>query len=126
MNPAPPGPERDKARLTLETQMRWELYKDVKFPFMQSMGGQNVFKAFGDSSQDIFLGVCQLRWIGKINGMQEWEAIWHDTHEEALHAVIAIDHGFDLNKVNDIVNKRLKRYEPKPEVKEEVYDGLLN
>ena len=49
-----------------------------------------------------------------------------DTHEEALHAVIAIDHGFDLNKVNDIVNKRLKRYEPKPEVKEEVYDGLLN
>ena len=49
-------------RFAINTQMRYKHYKDVKFPFMQSMGLKDIWQGFKDDQNDIFIGVYHLYW----------------------------------------------------------------
>ena len=49
-------------RFAINTQMRYKHYKDVKFPFMQSIGLKDIWQGFKDDENNIFIGVYHLYW----------------------------------------------------------------
>ena len=50
-------------RYAINTQMRYKLYRDTIFPYMQSMGMNHIFQGFKDDDNEIFIGVYHLYWI---------------------------------------------------------------
>mgnify|MGYP001166678562 FL=1 len=49
-------------RFAINTQMRYKLYRDTIFPYMQSMGMNHIFQGFKDDDNKIFIGVYHLYW----------------------------------------------------------------
>ena len=82
-------------RFAIDTQMRYKLYNDTVFPFMQSMGMKDIWQGFKDEQNEIFIGVYHLYWTPEDSGIKvlnptkpvpkgTWKHEWL-TQEEADH-----------------------------------------
>ena len=103
--------QRDAIRTALEMQFRYKFYQDTTFPYLQSMGIQDVFQGFGNDEEG-FIGMLHLWWVPedsnihydnpknwpvKIIGI--WKGEWFDTPEEGIALADKIEQ--DRNKVYD-------------------------
>jgi len=57
-------------RFAIDTQMRYKLYNDTVFPFMQSMGMKDIWQGFKDEQNEIFIGVYHLYWTPEDSGIK--------------------------------------------------------
>lgn len=103
--------QRDAIRTALEMQFRYKFYQDTTFPYLQSMGIQDVFQGFGNDEEG-FIGMLHLWWVPedsnihydnpkkwpvKIKGV--WKGEWFDTPEEGIALADKIEQ--DRNKIYD-------------------------
>ena len=88
--------ERDVVRYAMETQFRYKFYRDVQFPFLQSIGIDHVLQGFGNNDVG-FVGMLHLWWVNEDNGIVyensrkgsvhikgTWKSEWLDHPHDAL------------------------------------------
>ena len=88
--------ERDVVRYAMETQFRYKFYRDVQFPYLQSIGIDHVLQGFGNDDVG-FVGMLHLWWVNEDNGIVyensrkgsvhikgTWKSEWFDTPEQGI------------------------------------------
>ena len=117
--------ERKLLQQAMEIQFRHKLYCDIKFPYLQSLGIKDIVQGFGNEEIG-FIGVLHLRWVNednnivydkpkewpvKVNGV--WKSTWYNTPEigKKIAEEIQRQSIIDIEKVMEIITKRLIKYE---------------
>ena len=117
--------ERKLLQQAMEIQFRHKLYCDIKFPYLQSLGIKDIVQGFGNEEIG-FIGVLHLRWVNEDNNIVYdkpkewpvtvqgvWKSTWYNTPEIGKKIVEEIQNRsiIDIEKVMEIITKRLIRYE---------------
>jgi len=90
-------------RFAMETQFRYNLYQSIGFPFLHSIGVQNIIQGFEDKNGPLgFIGMLHLwyentnnepsyqtKTIHFLNG--NWKSEWLDTAQEGLELSMRIE-----------------------------------
>ena len=130
-------------RFAINTQMRYKLYRDTIFPYMQSMGMNHIFQGFKDDDNDIFIGVYHLYWtpeedkgIKVLNPSKpvakgEWKHEWLTQEEaEAKQKEIQDKSCVNYEKMTEAIQSAMldihKRMKGTLEVEEEEISPVLN
>jgi len=114
-------------RHVLESQFRNNMYTDIKFPFLQSLGIKDIIQGVGNDELG-FIGILHLKWANKDNNIVydnskewpvkvkgTWESTWYDTVDEGHHIAQKLkdDRIIDNEKVMSIMHaevmKRLRK-----------------
>ena len=119
--------ERKLLQHAMEIQFRHKLYCDIKFPYLQSLGIKDIVQGFGNEEIG-FIGVLHLRWVNEDNNIVYdnpkewpvkvkgvWKSTWYNTPEIGKKIAEEIQNRsiIDIEKVMEIITKRLIRYELK-------------
>ena len=117
--------ERKLLQHAMEIQFRHKLYCDIKFPYLQSLGIKDIVQGFGNEEIG-FIGVLHLRWVNEDNNIVYdnpkewpvkvkgvWKSTWYNTPEIGKKIIEEIESNsiIDIEKVMEIITKRLIRYE---------------
>ena len=117
--------ERKLLQQAMEIQFRHKLYCDIKFPYLQSFGIKDIVQGFGNEEIG-FIGVLHLRWVNEDNNIVYdkpkewpvkvkgvWKSTWYNTPEIGKKIAEEIQNRsiIDIEKVMEIITKRLIRYE---------------
>ena len=117
--------ERKLLQQAMEIQFRHKLYCDIKFPYLQSLGIKDIVQGFGNEEID-FIGVLHLRWVNEDNNIVYdnpkewpvtvkgvWKSTWYNTPEigKKIAEEIQRQSIIDIEKVMEIITKRLIKYE---------------
>ena len=124
-------------RQGIEIQFRHNLYKDIKFPFLQSIGINHLLKGFQNDEVG-FVGVLHMWWVNEDNGIHYldpkksaikikgiWKSEWLDTNQEAIEIIQKIqnDSIIDTNKLIEVFNNDMKNRMDK-KVQKEIEEQL--
>ena len=117
--------ERKLLQHAMEIQFRHKLYCDIKFPYLQSLGIKDIVQGFGNEEIG-FIGVLHLRWVNEDNNIVYdnpkewpvkvkgvWKSTWYNTPEIGKKIAEEIQNRsiIDIEKVMEIITKRLIKYE---------------
>ena len=117
--------ERKLLQHAMEIQFRHKLYCDIKFPYLQSLGIKDIVQGFGNEEIG-FIGVLHLRWVNEDNNIVYdnpkewpvtvkgvWKSTWYNTPEIGKKIAEEIESKsiIDIEKVMEIITKRLIKYE---------------
>ena len=117
--------ERKLLQQAMEIQFRHKLYCDIKFPYLQSLGIKDIVQGFGNEEIG-FIGVLHLRWVNEDNNIVYdnpkewpvtvkgvWKSTWYNTPEIGKKIAEEIQNRsiIDIEKVMEIITKRLIKYE---------------
>ena len=117
--------ERKLLQHAMEIQFRHKLYCDIKFPYLQSLGIKDIVQGFGNEEIG-FIGVLHLRWVNEDNNIVYdnpkewpvkvkgvWKSTWYNTPEigKKIAEEIQRQSIIDIEKVMEIITKRLIKYE---------------
>jgi len=111
--------ERKELQHTMETQFRHSLYCDIKFPYLQSLGIQDIIQAFGNKEIG-FIGVLHLRWVNEDNNIElpvkvkgVWKSRWYNTPEMGYKIAKEIESKkiIDTEKVMVLFHEKFMKYE---------------
>ena len=117
--------ERKLLQHAMEIQFRHKLYCDIKFPYLQSLGIKDIVQRFGNEEIG-FIGVLHLRWVNEDNNIVYdnpkewpvtvkgvWKSTWYNTPEigKKIAEEIQRQSIIDIEKVMEIITKRLLKYE---------------
>ena len=117
--------ERKLLQHAMEIQFRHKLYCDIKFPYLQSLGIKDIVQGFGNEEIG-FIGVLHLRWVNEDNNIVYdnpkewpvkvkgvWKSTWYNTPEIGKKIIEEIQNRsiIDIEKVMEIITKRLLKYE---------------
>ena len=117
--------ERKLLQHAMEIQFRHKLYCDIKFPYLQSLGIKDIVQGFGNEEIG-FIGVLHLRWVNEDNNIVYdnpkewpvkvkgvWKSTWYNTPEIGKKIAEEIQNRsiIDIDKVMEIITKRLLKYE---------------
>ena len=117
--------ERKLLQQAMEIQFRHKLYCDIKFPYLQSFGIKDIVQGFGNEEIG-FIGVLHLRWVNEDNNTVYdkpkewpvtvkgvWKSTWYNTPEIGKKIAEEIQNRsiIDIEKVMEIITKRLLKYE---------------
>ena len=117
--------ERKLLQQAMEIQFRHKLYCDIKFPYLQSLGIKDIVQGFGNEEIG-FIGVLHLRWVNEDNNIVYdnpkewpvtvkgvWKSTWYNTPEIGKKIAEEIQNRsiIDIEKVMEIITKRLLKYE---------------
>ena len=117
--------ERKLLQHAMEIQFRHKLYCDIKFPYLQSLGIKDIVQGFGNEEIG-FIGVLHLRWVNEDNNIVYdnpkewpvkvkgvWKSTWYNTPEIGKKIAKEIESKsiIDIEKVMEIITKRLLKYE---------------
>ena len=117
--------ERKLLQHAMEIQFRHKLYCDIKFPYLQSLGIKDIVQGFGNEEIG-FIGVLHLRWVNEDNNIVYdnpkewpvkvkgvWKSTWYNTPEigKKIAEEIQRQSIIDIEKVMEIITKRLLKYE---------------
>ena len=117
--------ERKLLQQAMEIQFRHKLYCDIKFPYLQSLGIKDIVQGFGNEEIG-FIGVLYLRWVNEDNNIVYdnpkewpvtvkgvWKSTWYNTPEIGKKIAEEIQNRsiIDIEKVMEIITKRLIKYE---------------
>ena len=117
--------ERKLLQQAMEIQFRHKLYCDIKFPYLQSLGIKDIVQGFGNEEIG-FIGVLHLRWVNEDNNIVYdnpkewpvtvkgvWKSTWYNTPEIGKKIAEEIESKsiIDIEKVMEIITKRLIKYE---------------
>ena len=117
--------ERKLLQHAMEIQFRHKLYCDIKFPYLQSLGIKDIVQGFGNEEIG-FIGVLHLRWVNEDNNIVYdnpkewpvkvkgvWKSTWYNTPEIGKKIAEEIQNRsiIDIDKVMEIITKRLIKYE---------------
>ena len=117
--------ERKLLQQAMEIQFRHKLYCDIKFPYLQSLGIKDIVQGFGNEEIG-FIGVLHLRWVNEDNNIVYdnpkewpvtvkgvWKSTWYNTPEigKKIAEEIQRQSIIDIEKVMEIITKRLIKYE---------------
>ena len=117
--------ERKLLQHAMEIQFRHKLYCDIKFPYLQSLGIKDIVQGFGNEEIG-FIGVLHLRWVNEDNNIVYdnpkewpvkvkgvWKSTWYNTPEIGKKIAEEIESKsiIDIEKVIEIITKRLLKYE---------------
>ena len=117
--------ERKLLQQAMEIQFRHKLYCDIKFPYLQSLGIKDIVQGFGNEEIG-FIGVLHLRWVNEDNNIVYdnpkewpvkvkgvWKSTWYNTPEIGKKIAEEIESKsiIDIEKVMEIITKRLLKYE---------------
>ena len=115
--------ERDMFRYAMETQFRYKFYKDIQFPYLQSLGIDHVFQGFGNEEHG-FIGMLHLWWVNEDSGIVYdnpkkgpvaikgiWRSEWFDTPEQGVLAARQIEKEriYDEQKLISVMHNHIKR-----------------
>ena len=115
--------ERDMFRYAMETQFRYKFYKDIQFPYLQSLGIDHVFQGFGNEEHG-FIGMLHLWWVNEDSGIVcdnpkkgpvaikgIWRSEWFDTPEQGVVAARLIEKEriYDEQKLVSVMHNHIKR-----------------
>ena len=115
--------ERDMFRYAMETQFRYKFYKDIQFPYLQSLGIDHVFQGFGNEEHG-FIGMLHLLWVNEDSGIVYdnpkkgpvaikgiWRSEWFDTPEQGVLAARQIEKEriYDEQKLVSVMHNHIKR-----------------
>ena len=115
--------ERDMFRYAMETQFRYKFYKDIQFPYLQSLGIDHVFQGFGNEEHG-FIGMLHLWWVNEDSGIVYdnpkkgpvaikgiWRSDWFDTPEQGVLAARQIEKEriYDEQKLVSVMHNHIKR-----------------
>ena len=115
--------ERDMFRYAMETQFRYKFYKDIQFPYLQSLGIDHVFQGFGNEEHG-FIGMLHLWWVNEDSGIVYdnpkkgpvaikgiWRSEWFDTPEQGVLAARQIEKEriYDEQKLVSVMHNHIKR-----------------
>ena len=115
--------ERDMFRYAMETQFRYKFYKDIQFPYLQSLGIDHVFQGFGNEEHG-FIGMLHLWWVNEDSGIVYdnpkkgpvaikgiWRSEWFDTPEQGVVAARLIEKEriYDEQKLVSVMHNHIKR-----------------
>ena len=115
--------ERDMFRYAMETQFRYKFYKDIQFPYLQSLGIDHVFQGFGNEELG-FIGMLLLWWVNEDSGIVYdnpkkgpvaikgiWRSEWFDTPEQGVLAARQIEKEriYDEQKLVSVMHNHIKR-----------------
>ena len=110
-------------RQGIEIQFRHNLYKDIKFPFLQSIGIKHLLQGFQNEEVG-FVGVLHMWWVNEDNGIDYldpkksaikikgiWKSEWLNTNQEAIEIIQKIqnDSVIDTNKLIEVFNNDMKK-----------------
>ena len=114
--------ERDMFRYAMETQFRYKFYKDIQFPYLQSLGIDHVFQGFGNEEHG-FIGMLHLWWVNEDSGIVYdnpkkgpvaikgiWRSEWFDTPEQGVLAARQIEKEriYDEQKLVSVMHNHIK------------------
>ena len=117
--------ERKLLQQAMEIQFRHKLYCDIKFPYLQSLGIKDIVQGFGNEEIG-FIGVLHLKWVNEDNNIVYdnpkewpvkvkgvWKSTWYNTPEIGKKIAEEIQNRsiIDIEKVMEIITKRLLKYE---------------
>ena len=117
--------ERKLLQHAMEIQFRHKRYCDIKFPYLQSLGIKDIVQGFGNEEIG-FIGVLHLRWVNEDNNIVYdnpkewpvtvkgvWKSTWYNTPEIGKKIAEEIESKsiIDIEKVMEIITKRLLKYE---------------
>ena len=117
--------ERKLLQQAMEILFRHNLYCDIKFPYLQSLGIKDIVQGFGNEEIG-FIGVLHLRWVNEDNNIVYdnpkewpvtvkgvWKSTWYNTPEIGKKIAEEIESKsiIDIEKVMEIITKRLLKYE---------------
>ena len=115
--------ERDMFRYAMETQFRYKFYKDIQFPYLQSLGIDHVFQGFGNEEHG-FIGMLHLWWVNEDSGIVYdnpkkgpvaikgiWRSEWFDTPEQGVVAARLIEKEriYDEQKLVSVMHNHIKQ-----------------
>ena len=115
--------ERDMFRYAMETQFRYKFYKDIQFPYLQSLGIDHVFQGFGNEEHG-FICMLHLWWVNEDSGIVYdnpkkgpvaikgiWRSEWFDTPEQGVVAARLIEKEriYDEQKLVSVMHNHIKR-----------------
>jgi hypothetical protein len=115
--------ERDMFRYAMETQFRYKFYKDIQFPYLQSLGIDHVFQGFGNEEHG-FIGMLHLWWVNEDSGIVYdnpkkgpvaikgiWRSEWFNTPEQGVLAARQIEKEriYDEQKLVSVMHNHIKR-----------------
>ena len=115
--------ERDMFRYAMETQFRYKFYKDIQFPYLQSLGIDHVFQGFGNEEHG-FIGMLHLWCVNEDSGIVYdnpkkgpvaikgiWRSEWFDTPEQGVLAARQIEKEriYDEQKLISVMHNHIKR-----------------
>ena len=110
-------------RYAMETQFRYKFYKDIQFPYLQSLGIDHVFQGFGNEEHG-FIGMLHLWWVNEDSGIVYdnpkkgpvaikgiWRSEWFDTPEQGVLAARQIEKEriYDEQKLVSVIHNHIKR-----------------
>ena len=117
--------ERKLLQHAMEIQFRHKLYCDIKFPYLKSLVIKDIVQGFGNE-EICFIGVLHLRWVNEDNNIVYdnpkewpvkvkgvWKSTWYNTPEIGKKIAEEIESKsiIDIEKVMEIITKRLLKYE---------------
>ena len=112
--------ELTQIRHIVETQFRLQLYKDVKFPFLQSLGIKHLVQGFRNPEKG-FIGILHLYWVNEDHGIKYdnptkwqingiWKSEWFDNENdgEKLALKIRDESPVDGEKLGEVMSRKIK------------------
>ena len=126
--------ERDMFRYAMETQFRYKFYRDVQFPYLQSIGINHVLQGFGNNDVG-FVGMLHLWWVNEDSGIAYdhpkkgpvaikgiWKSEWFDTPEQGMFAAQKVEREriYDEQKLVFLTQNYVKQKEQQRAEKEAV------
>jgi len=115
--------ELQELRKGMETQFRYNFYKDPKFPFLQSIGIKHVIQGFEHPHEEVgFIGMLHLWWVpdptGTVLGI--WESEWFDTPHEGVALAQTLDANriYDVHKLEEVAHNHAQKMAEKEVMKQ--------
>ena len=114
--------ELTQIRHIVETQFRLQLYKDIKFPYLQSLGIKHLVQGF-ENPEKGFVGILHLYWVNEDHGIVYdnpkvcpikikgiWKSEWFDNplDGEKLTQQIRNESLVDENKLGEVIAKKIR------------------
>ena len=114
--------ELTQIRHIVETQFRLQLYKDIKFPYLQSLGIKHLVQGFHNSEKG-FVGILHLYWVNEDHGIVYenptvcpvkikgiWKSEWLENHNEGEQLALKIraESPVDGDKLGEVISRRIR------------------
>ena len=113
--------EFTEVRFQIETQFRLQLYNDIKFPYLHSLGITHLTQGFKSKDQG-HLGFLHFWWVNEDNGITYdksrhlvkakglWKSEWLDTEEEVhkLSLKVIEESPIDGEKLSEVIANKVK------------------
>jgi len=112
--------ELTQIRHVVETQFRLQLYKDLKFPFLQSLGIEHLIQGFHNPEKGS-IGILHLYWVNEDHGITYdkptkwpikgiWKSEWLENQDdgEKLALKIREESPVDGDKLGEVISLKVK------------------